>query len=105
MIAYLPAPVATDEVHRWVMKQVILATVKGMAVKRNIHTGFLYAGLMISHDGQPKVIEFNCRFGDPESQPIMLRMCSDLLAHCLAVSEGRLDEKGLSGGIKGRCWV
>ncbi|AHF74795.1 Phosphoribosylamine--glycine ligase [Candidatus Sodalis pierantonius str. SOPE] len=93
MGAYSPAPVVTDEVHRRVMKQVIWPTVKGMAAEGNAYTGFLYAGLMISPDGQPKVIEFNCRFGDPETQPIMLRMRSDLVAHCLAATEGRLDEE------------
>lgn len=93
MGAYSPAPVVTDEVHRRVMEQVIWPTVKGMAAEGNVYTGFLYAGLMISPDGQPKVIEFNCRFGDPETQPIMLRMRSDLVAHCLAATEGRLHEE------------
>lgn len=93
MGAYSPAPVVTDEVHRRVMEQVIWPTVKGMAAEGNVYTGFLYAGLMISPDGQPKVIEFNCRFGDPETQPIMLRMRSDLVAHCLAATEGSLDEE------------
>ncbi|OZI15404.1 phosphoribosylamine--glycine ligase [Sodalis-like symbiont of Philaenus spumarius] len=93
MGAYSPAPVVTDEVHRRVMEQVIWPAVKGMAAEGNLYTGFLYAGLMISSDGQPKVIEFNCRFGDPETQPIMLRMRSDLVAHCLAATEGRLDEE------------
>ncbi|BAE73417.1 Phosphoribosylamine--glycine ligase [Sodalis glossinidius str. 'morsitans'] len=93
MGAYSPAPVVTDEVHRRVMEQVIWPTVKGMAAEGNVYTGFLYAGLMISPDGQPKVIEFNCRFGDPETQPIMLRMRSDLVAHCLAATEGRLNEE------------
>lgn len=93
MGAYSPAPVVTDEVHRRVMEQVIWPTVKGMAAEGNVYTGFLYAGLMISPDGQPKVIEFNCRFGDPETQPIMLRMRSDLVAHCLAATAGRLDQE------------
>lgn len=95
MGAYSPAPVVTDEVHRKVMQQIILPTVKGMAAEGNMYTGFLYAGLMISPDGQPKVIEFNCRFGDPETQPIMLRMRSDFIAHCLAATEGRLNEETL----------
>lgn len=92
MGAYSPAPVVTDEIHQRVMDQVIWPTVRGMAAEGNVYTGFLYAGLMISADGQPKVIEFNCRFGDPETQPIMLRLRSDLVALCLAGAEGRLNE-------------
>ncbi|CAM4010729.1 phosphoribosylamine--glycine ligase [Rahnella bruchi] len=93
MGAYSPAPVVTDEIHQRVMDQVIWPTVRGMASENNTYTGFLYAGLMISADGQPKVIEFNCRFGDPETQPIMLRLRSDLVDLCLAGAEGRLGEK------------
>ncbi|CNK30640.1 phosphoribosylamine--glycine ligase [Yersinia aldovae] len=93
MGAYSPAPVVTNEVHQRVMSQVIWPTVRGMAAEGNVYTGFLYAGLMISADGQPKVIEFNCRFGDPETQPIMLRMRSDLVELCLAGAQGKLDEK------------
>ncbi|CNL72991.1 phosphoribosylamine--glycine ligase [Yersinia aldovae] len=93
MGAYSPAPVVTNEVHQRVMSQVIWPTVRGMAAESNVYTGFLYAGLMISSDGQPKVIEFNCRFGDPETQPIMLRMRSDLVELCLAGAQGKLDEK------------
>ncbi|EIC82289.1 phosphoribosylamine--glycine ligase [Serratia sp. M24T3] len=92
MGAYSPAPVVTDEIHKRVMDQVIWPTVRGMAAEGNVYTGFLYAGLMISADGQPKVIEFNCRFGDPETQPIMLRLRSDLVELCLAGAEGRLDK-------------
>lgn len=92
MGAYSPAPVVTDEIHQRVMDQIIWPTVRGMAAENNTYTGFLYAGLMISADGQPKVIEFNCRFGDPETQPIMLRLRSDLVELCLAGAEGRLDE-------------
>ncbi|MFE8045438.1 phosphoribosylamine--glycine ligase [Brenneria goodwinii] len=92
MGAYSPAPVVTDEIHQRVMDQVIWPTVKGMAAEGNVYTGFLYAGLMISADGQPKVIEFNCRFGDPETQPIMLRLRSDLIELCLAACDGKLDE-------------
>ena len=92
MGAYSPAPVVTDEIHQRVMDQVIWPTVRGMAAENNTYTGFLYAGLMISADGHPKVIEFNCRFGDPETQPIMLRMRSDLVELCLAGAEGRLDD-------------
>lgn len=92
MGAYSPAPVVTNEIHQRVMDQVIWPTVRGMAAEGNVYTGFLYAGLMISADGQPKVIEFNCRFGDPETQPIMLRLRSDLVELCLAGAEGRLDQ-------------
>ncbi|MCU7852244.1 MAG: phosphoribosylamine--glycine ligase [Candidatus Thiodiazotropha sp. (ex Monitilora ramsayi)] len=91
MGAYSPAPVVTDEIHQRIMEQVILPTVKGMADEGRPYTGFLYAGLMITADGTPKVIEYNCRFGDPETQPIMLRMRSDLVTHCLAALEQRLD--------------
>ncbi|ERK05568.1 Phosphoribosylamine--glycine ligase [Serratia fonticola AU-AP2C] len=92
MGAYSPAPVVTDEIHQRVMDQVIWPTVRGMAAEGNTYVGFLYAGLMIAEDGQPKVIEFNCRFGDPETQPIMLRLRSDLVELCLAGAEGKLDE-------------
>ncbi|BBU78960.1 hypothetical protein EIMP300_03600 [Escherichia coli] len=88
-----PAPVVTDEVHQRTMERIIWPTVKGMAAEGNTYTGFLYAGLMIDKQGNPKVIEFNCRFGDPETQPIMLRMKSDLVELCLAACEGKLDEK------------
>ncbi|MEK0360794.1 phosphoribosylamine--glycine ligase [Pseudomonas sp. CBC3] len=79
MGAYSPAPVVTAEVHQRVMDKVIWPTVKGMAAEGNVYTGFLYAGLMIDKAGAPKVIEFNCRFGDPETQPIMLRLQSSLV--------------------------
>ncbi|HDX8343084.1 phosphoribosylamine--glycine ligase [Aeromonas dhakensis] len=92
MGAYSPAPVVTDEVHRKVMERVIMPTVRGMAAEGNVYTGFLYAGLMIDGQGNPKVIEFNCRFGDPETQPIMLRMRSDLVELCLAACAGKLDQ-------------
>ncbi|WP_221800213.1 phosphoribosylamine--glycine ligase [Oceanobacter mangrovi] len=91
MGAYSPAPVVTQEIHDRVMAEVIYPTVNGMAAEGNDYTGFLYAGLMIDATGAPKVIEYNCRFGDPETQPIMLRMKSDLVAHCLAALEGKLD--------------
>ena len=92
MGAYSPAPVVTDEVHQRVMERVIMPTVRGMAAEGNVYTGFLYAGLMIDTQGNPKVIEFNCRFGDPETQPIMLRMRSDLVELCLAACAGKLDQ-------------
>jgi phosphoribosylamine--glycine ligase len=91
MGAYSPAPVVTDTVYRRIMDEVILPTVRGMAAEGLPYTGFLYAGLMVTADGTPRVIEYNCRFGDPETQPILLRMKSDLVAHCLAALEGRLD--------------
>ncbi|MFC3607156.1 phosphoribosylamine--glycine ligase [Stutzerimonas tarimensis] len=79
MGAYSPAPVVTAEVHQRVMDEIIYPTVRGMAAEGNVYTGFLYAGLMIDKSGAPKVIEFNCRFGDPETQPIMLRLQSSLV--------------------------
>ena len=93
MGAYSPAPVVTQEIHDRVMREVIYPTVNGMAAEGNDYTGFLYAGLMIDESGAPKVIEYNCRFGDPETQPIMLRMQSDMVAHCLAALEGKLDSE------------
>ena len=90
MGAYSPAPVVDDVIYQRVMDEVIYPTVKGMADEGNSYTGFLYAGLMIMADGTPKVIEYNCRFGDPETQPIMMRLDSDLAEHCLAACEGRL---------------
>ena len=91
MGAYSPAPVVTDEVFDKVMQQIIYPTVNGMAQEGNVYVGFLYAGLMIDKQGNPKVIEFNCRFGDPETQPIMMRMQSDLIELCLAATKGKLD--------------
>lgn len=91
MGAYSPAPVVTPEVHARIMREVIEPTVRGMAAEGNPYTGFLYAGLMITADGAPKVIEYNCRFGDPETQPIMMRLKSDLVALCNTALERRLD--------------
>ncbi|MDR5899087.1 phosphoribosylamine--glycine ligase [Halomonas vilamensis] len=93
MGAYSPAPVVTPEVDARIMEQVILPTVRGMADEGNAYTGFLYAGLMIDPAGNPKVIEYNCRFGDPETQPIMLRLTSDLTELCLAGAQGKLAGK------------
>ena len=93
MGAYSPAPVVTDPVYRRIMDEVIMPTVAGMAAEGLPYTGFLYAGLMIMADGTPKVIEYNCRFGDPETQPIMLRLRSDLVEHCLAALDGRLERE------------
>ncbi|WP_027351455.1 phosphoribosylamine--glycine ligase [Halotalea alkalilenta] len=91
MGAYSPAPVVTAEIDARIMREVIEPTVRGMKEEGARYVGFLYAGLMIDAEGAPKVIEYNCRFGDPETQPIMLRLRSDLVALCLAALEGRLD--------------
>ncbi len=92
MGAYSPAPVVTAEMHDRIMQLVIEPTVKGMADEGNSFTGFLYAGVMIDRDGVPKVLEYNVRFGDPETQPIMMRLKSDLVQHCLDAIDGRLDQ-------------
>jgi len=92
MGAYSPAPVVTPEIFDRVMEEVIQPTVEGMARDGCPYSGFLYAGLMISPDGTPLVLEYNCRFGDPETQPILLRLKSDLVDLCLAALEGRLDK-------------
>ena len=92
MGAYSPAPVVTPEIHARALREVILPTVAGMAAEGLPYTGFLYAGLMIAPDGTPKVLEYNCRFGDPETQPIMLRLRSDFAALCDAALDGRLDQ-------------
>lgn len=92
MGAYSPAPVVTPEIHERIMQQVILPTVRGMAEEGNTYTGFLYAGLMIDKQGMPKVIEFNCRFGDPETQPIMLRLQSSLILLIQAAMAEALDK-------------
>ncbi len=92
MGAYSPAPVVTPEIHQRVMQEVIAPTLQGMAEDGNPYTGFLYAGLMISPDGAIKVLEYNCRFGDPETQPIMMRLKSDLVELCEAALAGKLDK-------------
>jgi len=91
MGAYSPAPAVTPEMHQRIMKEVIEPTVKGMAAEGHPYTGFLYAGIMIAPDGTPKVLEFNCRFGDPETQPIMMRLKSNLADLCLAAIAKNLD--------------
>ena len=96
MGAYSPAPVVDDVIYQRIMDEVIYPTVKGMADEGNDYTGFLYAGLMIMADGTPKVIEYNCRFGDPETQPILMRLKSDLVSHCLAALDGTLDSEQAS---------
>tara|TARA_R110002153_G_scaffold27063_2_gene84074 strand:- start:4010 stop:5296 length:1287 start_codon:yes stop_codon:yes gene_type:complete len=91
MGAYSPAPVVTPDIHQRVMEEVIYPTVEGMAAEGNTYVGFLYAGLMIMADGTPKVIEYNCRFGDPETQPIMMRLQSDLVELIEVALDGKLD--------------
>lgn len=95
MGAYSPAPVVTPAVFDRICREVIEPTVAGMKAEGNAYTGFLYAGLMIAPDGTPKVIEFNCRFGDPETQPVMLRMQTDLVELCNAAIDGTLDTKSI----------
>ena len=92
MGAYSPAPVVTPDMHARVLREVIEPTVRGMQAEGHPYTGFLYAGLMIGRDGVPKVLEYNCRFGDPETQPVMLRLQSDLVALIEAALDGRLDK-------------
>ena len=92
MGAYSPAPVVTPELHARIMAEVMEPTVAGMAAEGLPYSGFLYAGLMIGEDGRPRVLEYNCRFGDPETQPILMRLRSDLVALCLAALDGRLAE-------------
>ncbi|OIN03283.1 phosphoribosylamine--glycine ligase [Idiomarina sp. MD25a] len=106
MGAYSPAPVVTDEVHEWVMQHVIQPTIDGMAAEGTPYVGFLYAGLMVAPDGSAKVLEYNCRFGDPETQPIMMRMRSDLVELCekaitgqLAGASARFDERTAVGVV------
>ncbi|OGI42517.1 MAG: phosphoribosylamine--glycine ligase [Candidatus Muproteobacteria bacterium RBG_16_64_11] len=91
MGAYSPAPVVTPAIHARVMREVIEPTVRGMAAEGHPYTGFLYAGLMIAPDGTCKVLEYNCRFGDPETQPVMMRLQSDLVALIEAALDGKLD--------------
>ncbi|MEP4548549.1 MAG: phosphoribosylamine--glycine ligase [Saccharospirillum sp.] len=91
MGAYSPAPVVTDELHQRIMDEVIYPTVHGMQAEGNRYRGFLYAGIMVAADGTPNVLEYNCRFGDPETQPIMMRLQSDLVALCLAAVNGELE--------------
>jgi phosphoribosylamine--glycine ligase len=90
MGAYSPAPVVTPEIHERAMHEVMWPTVRALAAEGTPYVGFLYAGLMIGADGTPRVLEFNCRFGDPETQPILARLRSDLTVLCEAALEGRL---------------
>ncbi len=91
MGAYSPAPVVSPEMHERIMERIIRPTIEGMASEGHAYSGFLYAGVMIDPAGNPRVLEYNCRLGDPETQPILLHLQSDLLAHCLAAWEGKLD--------------
>lgn len=91
MGAYSPAPVVTPDMHERIMREVIEPTVRGLAADGHPYTGFLYAGIMITPTGEPKVLEYNCRFGDPETQPILLRLRSDLVTLCLAALDKKLD--------------
>lgn len=92
MGAYSPAPVVTPEIHDRIMNEVIMPTVKGMNAEGNRYRGFLYAGVMVAADGTPKTLEYNCRFGDPETQPILMRLRSNLTELCLAAINGKLDQ-------------
>jgi phosphoribosylamine--glycine ligase len=91
MGAYSPAPVVTPNVHAKVMHEIILPTIHGMARDGHVYTGFLYAGLMIDAQGQPRTVEFNCRLGDPETQPILMRLKSDLVDVLMHATDGTLD--------------
>jgi phosphoribosylamine--glycine ligase len=92
MGAYSPAPVVTEAIHRRIMREVMEPTVGGLIADGTPYVGFLYAGLMIAPDGTPNVLEFNCRFGDPETQPIMMRLTTDLTELCAAAIDGRLKQ-------------
>ncbi len=92
MGAYSPAPVVTADIHQRIMEEVIIPTVEGMSGEGMPYKGFLYAGLMIDGNGTPKVLEYNCRFGDPETQPILMRLKSSLADLCLAATRGELDQ-------------
>ncbi|TEU19671.1 MAG: phosphoribosylamine--glycine ligase, partial [Gammaproteobacteria bacterium] len=92
MGAYSPAPIVTDEIFQSVIDLVIRPTIDGMAAEGNSYTGFLYAGLMIDQNNNFKVLEYNCRFGDPETQPIMMRLQSNLADLCLLATKGQLDK-------------
>ncbi len=95
MGAYSPAPVVTPDVHARVMREIIQPTIAGLAKDGTPFTGFLYAGLMIDAEGQPRTVEFNCRLGDPETQPILMRLKSDLFEVLMLATEGKLDQAEL----------
>jgi phosphoribosylamine--glycine ligase len=100
MGAYSPSPLVTDELHKRIMHEVIQPTVDGFSNLGHPYQGFLYAGLMITPAGVPKVLEFNCRFGDPETQPIMMRMKSDLSQLCYDAALNRLEQQSLEWDSK-----
>jgi phosphoribosylamine---glycine ligase len=104
MGAYSPAPVVTPAVHERVLREVIEPTLAGMAADGHPYVGFLYAGLMIDAAGAPRVIEFNCRFGDPEAQPVMMRLRSDLVDLCRALA-GELAGRSSWTGTRGSRWA
>jgi phosphoribosylamine--glycine ligase len=91
MGAYSPAPIVTPTLHERIMREVIHPTIRGLAADGTPYTGFLYAGLMIAADGTPNVLEYNCRFGDPETQPVLARLRSDLTQLCMAALRGQLE--------------
>jgi phosphoribosylamine--glycine ligase len=91
MGAYSPAPVVTRAMHERIMREVIEPSIRGLAKDGTPYTGFLYAGIMVHPDGTPNVLEYNCRFGDPETQPILMRLKSDLVELCDAALDKRLD--------------
>ncbi|MDC1288120.1 phosphoribosylamine--glycine ligase, partial [Gammaproteobacteria bacterium] len=93
MGAYSPAPVVSDDIEKQIMRDIIRPTVIAMNAEGNRYRGFLYAGLMIGKDGVARVIEYNCRFGDPETQPILMRLESDLIDLCLAACQGELETR------------
>ena len=95
MGAYSPAPVVSAALHQRILDEVIAPTLRGLRADGLEYRGFLYAGLMIGPDGAPRVLEYNCRLGDPEAQPILMRLRSDLVAHCLDAAEGRLERSHL----------
>jgi phosphoribosylamine--glycine ligase len=95
MGAYSPAPVVSAALHQRILDEVIAPTLRGLRADGLEYRGFLYAGLMIAPDGAPRVLEYNCRLGDPEAQPILMRLRSDLVAHCLDAAEGRLERSRL----------
>ena len=102
MGAYSPAPIVTPALHERIMREVIHPTIRGLQSDGTPYTGFLYAGLMIAADGTPNVLEYNCRFGDPETQPVLSRLRSNLTGLCAAALAGQLDRvarrMGLAGG-------
>jgi len=93
MGAYSPAPLVDADLHQKIMQKIMQPTLEGMAADGRTFSGFLYAGLMVDKFGEPKVLEFNVRFGDPETQPILMRLQSDIVAHCLAATEQRLNKE------------